>query len=270
MNLAVNARDAMPDGGVFELSTTSVASKRVSWIRSRERSRRVTMLCSSVTDSGVGMAEDHLQRIFEPYFTTKELGKGTGLGLSMVYGIVSQFQGHIRVDSEVEQGNAFLHLPPGLPRRRVRRRHSLSAAEQRVAARHRVDLGGGGRGQRPPRGLRDPAGAGISGDRGLDGTDALDVYDEMDEAPDLLLTDVVMPQMKGTDLAVLLTRKQPDLRVLFMSGYNEESVFSDWKTELDRPALLAKPFSPSSLLAEIRKLLDAELAPGAFAAKGTG
>lgn len=259
MNLAVNARDAMPEGGTFELITEVRHLDEALEDPIQGQIPPGEYVTLTVADNGVGMPEDQLHRIFEPYFTTKELGKGTGLGLSMVYGIVSQFKGHIRVESEVGKGTAFsIFLPAQI------------GEESAVGIRspYRVDESAGG--SEAILVVEDEASVrhvaceilqaqGYRVYSASDGPEALEVYDGLDQSPDLLLTDVVMPQMKGTDLAAHLQRKQPDLQVVFMSGYNEESVFSGWRgDEEDRPVLIAKPFSPSSLLAEIRRQLDHE------------
>ncbi|MDA8019725.1 MAG: ATP-binding protein [Thermoanaerobaculia bacterium] len=257
MNLAVNARDAMPEGGVLELITECVqlAEELEDPIQGEIPAGEYVVL--NVSDTGVGMAADQLHRIFEPYFTTKELGKGTGLGLSMVYGIVSQFQGHIRVASEVANGTRFsIYLPaqigeesavglraPLLRDAAVRGTETILVVEDEDSVRHvACEI-------LQAQGYRVTSAA--------DGAAALDACDELGGPPDLLLTDVVMPQMKGTDLAFHLKRKYPELRVLFMSGYNDEAVFSGWRGDKeDRPVLIAKPFSPAVLLSEIRRQLD--------------
>ncbi|MEL7059858.1 MAG: ATP-binding protein [Acidobacteriota bacterium] len=274
MNLVVNARDAMPDGGRLRIRTYD---RLVTQVEDDPRqgplpAGRYAVL--AVEDEGVGIEPDVLSRIFEPYFTTKARGKGTGLGLSMVYGIVSQSRGSLRVASTPGEGTRFLVYLPAAdgpaspvrlaePSREVPRpgTESILLVEDDEAVRRvacEILRGGGYRVLAAESGAealeiveaeRDAAPASAS-DNGVGKT--------VDHRPiDLLLTDVVMPAMKGPELAERLKRSDPGIRVLFMSGYHEEMLVRGALAAEAQTALIQKPFSPQHLLQRVRDLLDA-------------
>jgi PAS domain S-box-containing protein len=248
MNLAVNARDAMPFGGRLTIATArAVMDTPAARARGLDPGEYAALM---VSDTGSGMTDDVRQRIFEPFFTTKEVGKGTGLGLSTVYGIVKQSSGHIEVSSEPGKGTTFrVHFPRGVA-------NVAEAAPARPSPTHGVetvlfvedepmvlDLGS--------RVLRS------HGYRVLvasNATDALQVAREHDGKVDLLLTDVVMPGMPGPELAARLETVTPDLRVLYVSGYADDSV-ARLGTE-EGISFLAKPFTGQTLAAQVRQVLD--------------
>jgi signal transduction histidine kinase len=246
VNLAVNARDAMPDGGRLTIGTSNadvVASDDL------PRGRYVVL---QVTDSGVGMTPEILARVFEPFFTTKERGKGTGLGLATVYGIVQQSDGHVRVDSAPGAGTTFrvylprVEAPVEAPREaapvtapeagsetvlvaedeplvRVLVRKTLTQAGYRV-----LEAGGG--------------------------EEALQLAARHDGTIHLLVTDVVMPGMSGRELMRRLAEVRPSVKVLYMSGYSDEAV--ERHGVLDPgTAFMQKPFTPSVLARRVREVL---------------
>ncbi len=253
MNLAVNARDAMPSGGRLALETGTVqvdiATARQHGL---ERPGRFARLL--VTDTGVGMDETTRARLFEPFFTTKGPGKGTGLGLSTVYGIVKQSGGFVSVVSEAGRGAAFaVHLP------------LLEAVPDRV-----VREGG----EPPARGtetiflVEDEAAVRVAARRILDrfgyhvieapgAEEALALAVKHREPVHLLLTDIVMPRMNGRELAKVFTRLHPEARVVFMSGYTDDEVLRRDVSEAGT-WYLQKPFSPDALGRKIREALDAQ------------
>ena len=249
MNLAVNARDAMPTGGKLTIETTNVDYDPERQQRS-DGSNEFVML--AVTDTGTGMDEATKARIFEPFFTTKQPGKGTGLGLATVYAIVTQAGGFIWVYSEIGHGTSFkIYLPQ-------------VDAVATIAAVARVDL---------PRGtetvllvedaaaVRAVAGQVLQrqGYRVLeasDGEDALHLAARYQGTIDLVLTDVVMPRAGGRELAERLLTVRPDTRVLYMSGYTDDSVVRHGILE-GGVAYLQKPFSPEGLARKVREVLDA-------------
>ena len=249
MNLAVNARDAMPTGGKLTIETTNVDYDPERQQRS-DGSRKFVML--AVTDTGTGMDEATKAKIFEPFFTTKQPGKGTGLGLATVYGIVTQAGGCIWVYSELGHGTSFkIYLPQ-------------VDAVATTAAVARVDL---------PRGtetvllVEDAAGVRAVATQVLqrqgyrvleasDGEDALHLAARHQGAIDLVLTDVVMPRVGGRELAERLLAVRPDTRVLYMSGYTDDSVVRHGILE-GGVAYLQKPFSPEGLARRVREVLDA-------------
>jgi signal transduction histidine kinase len=252
MNLAVNARDAMPAGGTLTLETQNVLLDRA------YASRHVDVtpgpyVMLSVTDTGSGMSKDVLTKIFEPFFTTKPVGKGTGLGLAMCHGIVTQAAGHISVTSEKGKGACFkVYLP------RMKDAPATAASKRPVAE---------------PKGgletilavedddlIRDFLGQTLRGlgykvHLAANGEEALRLCEELKEPIHLLLTDVVMPKMSGRDLAAILQARQRNLKILFASGYTEDDTIR--KGELNpNMDFIQKPYNSTSLAAQIRGILD--------------
>ncbi len=239
VNLAVNARDAMPRGGTLSIQVARHVGRLV----------RV-----SVTDTGEGMTEEVRARAFEPFFTTKPIGRGTGLGLSLVFAVVRQNGGSVNVDSELGRGTTFtLDFPE------AEARESLPAKPLGVLA----DVTGGTEkivlvedqrelsrfAQRSLRKLGYTVVAFASAEEALAARDQL-------EGAQLLLSDVVLPGLSGPDLAERLAPRHPLLRVLFASGYHEESL-RERSGKLSTSRVLAKPFSIEQLAAAIRETLDA-------------
>jgi PAS domain S-box-containing protein len=254
INLAVNARDAMPTGGQLVM-TTAVESVEEEYARTHVPITIGTYIVLGVTDTGHGMSRETQARVFEPFFTTKEAGKGTGLGLSMVYGTMKQIGGFIFVDSEQGRGTTFrLFFPP-------------------AAA---VDTGTAASAQAPPRAERphgletlliaedEPAvrnlvASALRNDGyklllAASAEDALAIADTHRGAIDLLLTDAIMPGKSGVELAAVLAARYPRMRVIIMSGYTEETLsIGDGGA---RVAMLQKPFTPKDLRRRIRDALD--------------
>ena len=252
MNLAVNARDAMPDGGMLIIETANIdLDSDYAIVNPHVTPGRYVQL--SVSDSGIGMDEETQQRIFEPFFTTKEVGKGTGLGLASVYGIVQQSGGHIWVYSEPGHGTTFkLYFPavnqpanaeefPTLTLRSLQGKETILVAEDAGAVRELTKTVLEGHGYHV-----------LVADNGQN---ALEIAQRYAGRIDLLLTDVVMPGLNGGQLAELLTAKYSGLHVLFMSGYTNDAVL---QRGILAPGnvLLQKPFSPVSLARAVRDVLD--------------
>jgi len=254
MNLAVNARDAMPKGGRLRLTTAS-ASVDAEYTRLHADSRAGQFVCLTVSDTGCGMDRKTLDRIFEPFFSTKEVGKGTGLGLATVYGIVKQHQGWIEVSSEVDVGTSFKIYFPAV-------KYASDAGNETSTTHNRV------RGGNETILLveDEPVVREFVGEvlqhyeyrviEAASGNEALRVWDENDGKVDLLLTDMVMPEgMTGHDLALQLRRRKPDLKLIFTSGYSAEVMGIDFgQTDA---AFLSKPYLPSALAQLVRQCLDA-------------
>ncbi|HEV8677173.1 MAG TPA: ATP-binding protein [Methylomirabilota bacterium] len=250
LNLAVNARDAMPNGGRLTLETANVELDE-----SAARDRGLTPgphVMLAVTDTGIGMDAETRARIFEPFFTTKEAGKGTGLGLSTVYGIVRQSGGSITVDSQPARGATFrVYLPrvaeagpvgdlaTGSRRRRGSETVLLVEDEEEVRELAREIL----------------ESEGYSVVLAADGPEALGVVQRHRGRIHLLLTDVVMPEMSGSELARHLQQRDPDLKVLYTSGYTDDTLVRHGVSEA-RAALLHKPFTAESLGWKVREVLD--------------
>jgi len=259
INLAVNARDAMADGGKLAIRTANVSE-----LQSRELGVSHVppgeYVMIEVRDSGCGMSEEVKQKIFEPFFSTKEIGRGTGLGLSTVYGIVKQTGGYIFADSEEGDGTTMrVYLP--------RYEESAAELEQEPA-----------KVERKPEKPKDLTGRGTVllvededavrsfaaralGQRGYQvleastGTEALEVFAGHDGDVDLVVSDVVMPEMDGPTLMKELRRDHPEIKIIFMSGYAEDA-FRRNLDENEHFMFLQKPFDLKQLAAAVKAALD--------------
>ncbi|WP_321474709.1 PAS domain S-box protein [uncultured Paludibaculum sp.] len=250
MNLVVNARDAMPRGGLLRISTA-----RAEWtpedVRLRQCGRPGPYVVLQVTDSGVGMDDETRRRAFEPFFTTKKTGEGTGLGLPMVQGIVAQSNGFVEVQSEPGKGATFSVFLPivEMPRTNVSDEVTvrvpggseliLVVEDQKEVRTYVVNV------------LRSCGYRVLESGNGME---ALRLLDTGTEKPDLLLADVVMPVLGGPELARQVHERQPQMKVLFMSGYTDHDAVREGA---GGPAvhLIQKPFSPSQLALRIRETL---------------
>jgi len=252
VNLAVNARDAMPQGGTLTIETANIEVDD-SYINQHRPMSAGSFILLSVTDTGVGMDRETQVHIFEPFFTTKERGKGTGLGLATVYGVVKQSGGFIWVQSEPGHGTTFEVLLP-----RVEEPVATVAQDRRS--------GGAWRGSRTVLLVEDEESLrklilGMLRDNGYAVLEAANAMEAMEIARqargkiDLLLTDVVMPGMNGSELADQLVSLYPGIKTLYMSGYTEFAVPLSDILQQERP-LLQKPFTQQSLLRKIREVLE--------------
>jgi two-component system, cell cycle sensor histidine kinase and response regulator CckA len=252
MNLVVNARDAMPDGGRLTLATENlVLDEAFAESHVGVTPGRHVML--SVTDTGIGMDEATIAQAFEPFFTTKEVGRGTGLGLSTVFGIVQQSGGTVWVESTVGEGTTFrVYLPRvDAPPERDRSRHPparMHGSETILLVEDEDQV------RRSVRSILSRNGYNVIESR--DAGEALIVADTLDGPIHLLLTDVVMPRTSGPELAQRLAATRPAMRVLFMSGYTDDKLFRLGVRE-DAVAYLQKPLTTESLTKKVREVLDA-------------
>ncbi|MBT3604864.1 MAG: PAS domain S-box protein [Candidatus Latescibacteria bacterium] len=251
MNLAVNARDAMPLGGHLEIRTANV-DVDVAFAQQHEGLSAGKYVSISVKDTGKGIDDDVLLHIFEPFFTTKEQGEGTGLGLSMVYGIVTQSGGTVTVDSVLACGTCFhIYLP-------MHEKVENDQAEESV-----TPLVGGTESilivedEEIVRSLTQHLleGWGYQVFVAEDGKSACALFEARQGQIDLLLTDVIMPAMSGQVLATHLREQQPDLKVVYMSGYTHDFIGQHGILE-DEVTLLRKPFTREDLSGKIRAVLD--------------
>lgn len=251
MNLVVNARDAMPSGGTLGIVSRSVELEGNSGLPECLSPGDYALL--EVSDTGEGIAPEVLPYVFEPFFTTKELGRGTGLGLSTVYGIIKQSHGHIEVSSEPGRSVFRIFLPL------VHDELSEPAATEAS--------GGEEKGTETILIVEDDAGVRALARETLlehgyrvlvaaDGAEALETVAGREDEIDLLVTDVVMPGMNGRKLAEAISATRPELRILYMSGYNQELTAENGELR-QNAQLLTKPFTPARLTSKVREVLDA-------------
>jgi two-component system cell cycle sensor histidine kinase/response regulator CckA len=258
INLAVNARDAMQEGGSLTIRTSNVANA-YAMRRGHEVMPPGEYTLIEVTDTGTGIPKENLVRIFEPFFSTKEVGSGTGLGLSTVYGIVKQTGGFVFVDSTLGHGAAFsIYLP--------RHQQEDAVASTRVepgesaAAR---DLTGAGtvllvEDEDPVRlfSARALRNKGYKVIEAKSGEAALEVIHRATEQIDLLVSDVVMPRMDGPSLIREVRETHPDMKVIFISGYTEDSFRKRLNTDAEIH-FLPKPFSLKQLAGKVKEVMSA-------------
>ncbi len=261
INLAVNARDAMPTGGRLTLETANVV------LDAAYADRRLGVepgeyVLLAVSDTGVGMDKDVQEHLFEPFFTTKERGKGTGLGLATVFGIVKQNRGHIAVYSEVGQGTTFkIYLPKvkAETEAKVKAKAKAKAKDPTSTSTSTSTILVVEDEAEVRKLMRD-----ILLDQGYrvltarDGLEALQVAEAHEGPIHLLLTDVIMPYMSGRELADRLRPRQPEMRVLYISGYTDDAIVHHGVLDEDT-AFLAKPFEVEALARKVREVLDSNL-----------
>jgi two-component system, cell cycle sensor histidine kinase and response regulator CckA len=270
INLCVNARDAMPQGGTITIRTRNIAMQDVAAFNFRGLPEEDFVLVE-VEDNGTGIAPEIMDKIFEPFFTTKDVGKGTGLGLAMVYGIVKQSGGYIFPESEVGKGTRFkLFLPRHVPDPASLTAVNLnddtiahSVPLTQVMSEEEVDLTGksavvllvedeeavrrGGKRMLETRGYTvHEAGSGV---------EALDIMEELNGAVDIVVSDVVMPEMDGPSLLRELRKSYPDMKFIFVSGYAEDAFARNLPQDA-KFGFLPKPFSLKQLAAAVREMLD--------------
>jgi two-component system cell cycle sensor histidine kinase/response regulator CckA len=260
INLVVNARDAMPGGGTLTIRTanhTQAGPMR----RGAETMPAGSYVLIEVSDTGMGIPRENLERIFEPFFSTKEIGSGTGLGLSTVYGIVKQTGGFIFVDSSKGRGAVFqIYLP-----RYQQTEAALAAARSEAAEPAALkDLTGIGtvmlvEDEDPVRifGARALRNKGYTVLEARSGEAALELMDTTTDKIDLLITDVVMPKMDGPGLVREVRETHPDMKVIFISGYTEDS----FRQRLDSDSnihFLPKPFSLKQLATKVKEVISGE------------
>jgi len=249
LNLALNARDAMPDGGTITIEIEDVELDP-DYARTHFEVHAGPYVQLAVSDTGIGMDRETLTHVFEPFYTTKKSGQGTGLGLATVYGIVKQSRGALSVYSEPGRGSTFkVYFPQaeGLPTRRPKTAdqpesegglETILVAEDEEAVRELV------RTVLVRLGYRVLVAA--------DGLEAVEVATR--EQLDLLLTDVIMPGLSGPETATRVRELQPNVRILFMSGYTAGAIDRHSLLEQDA-ALLQKPFTPGLLASTVRMAL---------------
>ncbi len=272
INLCVNARDAMPKGGALTIRTLNMTGADVAALNVPDVPPEDHVVVE-VSDTGTGISPEIMDKIFEPFFTTKEVGKGTGLGLAMVYGIVKQSGGHIQAESEVGVGTTFRiflprFIPEVQPEPAVAKGEGAAASQAAApsapaAEKEPVDLTGksavvllvedeeavrrGGKRMLETRGYTvHEAGSGV---------EALDIMDELDGKVDIVVSDVVMPEMDGPTLLTELRKNYPDLKFIFVSGYAEDAFARNLPADA-KFGFLPKPFSLKQLAEAVYEMLD--------------
>ncbi len=280
VNLAVNARDAMPDGGTLTVRTRNITEKECSELSHRELIA-ADYVAIEVEDTGTGIEPDVLKKVFEPFFTTKDVGKGTGLGLSMAYGIVKQTGGFIYAESELGQGTIFRVL---LPRHELAQNEEAisrtadgASSDDRLAIVQSAEAAAASV-KSEVEAMRDLSGSAtvllvededavrMGGVRALQsrgytvheassGVEAMEVFEELEGKIDIVVSDVVMPEMDGPTLLKELRKVQPDIRFIFVSGYAEEAFSKNLPADA-KFGFLPKPFSLKQLATIVKEMLD--------------
>jgi CheY-like chemotaxis protein len=254
MNLCINARDAMPDGGKLVIETDRVHIDD-DYVWRHEGSRLGDFVVLKISDTGIGIPKNIQERIFEPFFTTKGKNKGTGLGLATVYGIIKQSGGNIWVYSEPGRGTSFkIYLPV----------FSVKA-EPKPELKHKVEL-------RPERFkilvvedemmvrelvVESLENFGYIVLSAANGEEAIRLYKNHKDEIELILTDVVMPGLSGKQLIEAISKISEDFRVLYMSGYTDDIIGSQGELSPDAP-FIEKPFSPTQLIEKIQSLMKSD------------
>jgi len=252
MNLCVNARDAMPSGGVITIKAEKQTKDQV-----REKitaANQDSYICITVTDTGTGMNEETRRRIFDPFYTTKEQGKGTGLGLAVVYGVVQSHHGFIDVESEVGHGTTFrLYFPIPLTNEQLTDlplaiesystggTETILVVEDEEALIEMVLL------------LLESKGYHVFTAR--DGKEAVEIFRQHKQEIDIVLTDMGLPGMTGVDEFKMLKEIAPDVKVVFASGFFDPVIKSDLYIG-GAKGFIQKPYSPDEILRKIREVLD--------------
>jgi len=256
INLVVNARDAMPEGGRVVIETSDVELDEA-FVSQHVGLQPGAYVMLSVSDTGSGMDAETLAHIFEPFFTTKQPGKGTGLGLSTIYGIVKQNGGHIAVESALGRGSIFrIFLPrvqgpaeeaTGTPGRTLEQtgRATVLIVEDEAALRRLLCLSLERRGYKVLT--------------AVDGAEAIEIFGQRPGEIDLVVSDLVMPRVDGFELRRRIAAVSPAMRFVFMSGYSEEIV-EQRQEALQGCAFLEKPFLPDDLANKVREVLRGEVA----------
>jgi two-component system cell cycle sensor histidine kinase/response regulator CckA len=265
VNLAVNARDAMPEGGRLVIKTSNVPAAEVERLHYKGMPA-ADYVSIAISDTGTGIPPDIVDKIFEPFFSTKEVGKGTGLGLSTVYGIVKQTGGFIYVDSVPDQGTTFrIFLPRHVQEKDVVAEVPVTNGAPPLAPEKpkAPDLTGQGTillvededGLRSlnARGLRSRGYTVIEAANGLE---AIEMLEEEQGAVDLVVSDVVMPEMDGPTMLAQMREKNPNLKIIFVSGYAEDA-FEKSLPEGQQFNFLPKPFTLSQLVAAVKETMTA-------------
>jgi CheY-like chemotaxis protein len=252
MNLAVNARDAMPRGGKLTIETDNAFLNSDYTLQHADVLPGAYVMLA-ISDNGSGMNDETKAHLFEPFFTTKEVGQGTGLGLATVYGIVKQSGGSIEVYSEEGLGTTFKIYLPRIAEQIITEKKKEISAELSKGTETILLVEDEDIVRHLSREIMEESGYTVI--EAQNGLHALEICEQGDYQFDLLITDVVMPQMGGRELAERLKSEQPGIKVIFISGYTDDAVVRHGIKEADSN-FIQKPFSPDELAEKIREVLD--------------
>ncbi|MFC1855628.1 PAS domain S-box protein [Thermodesulfobacteriota bacterium] len=253
MNLAVNARHAMPDGGTLTISTENIILDE-DFIKFHNGANSGKFVLLTVSDTGTGMSKEVQEKMFEPFFTTKGKGKGTGLGLSTVFGIVKQHEGYITVDSELGEGTTVKIYLPAIEKevtaKEVEARVEIKGGEETIlvaddeyALRSLVSIS-----------LKHYGYTTLVAESG---EEALKICDSTDQKISLLITDVIMTGITGWELYEKVLERNPDIKVIFISGYIENQIILK-KILKNKMPFIKKPFKPVTIITKVREVLDSD------------
>lgn len=255
INLAVNARDAMKSGGILDIRTSHILLKKTLKIKPDDIPPG-EYVCIEVIDNGSGISKENIELIFDPFFSTKEVGAGTGLGLSTVYGIIRQSKGYVRVESEIDKGSQFIIYLPYIAQDQKKTQVSPVEKEKKI-----YDLTGGEtillvEDEDPVRLFSSRAlkNKGYEVIEACNGEMALSILQENKDRIDLLISDVVMPNIDGPTLYQHVSKIRPDLKFIFISGYAEDR-FQDQFETMDEINFLPKPFTLKQLAEKVKDVL---------------
>jgi len=255
LNLAINARDAMPEGGMLTIETCNAHLDDAYSARQREV-KPGQYICICVTDTGVGMTEDTISKAFEPFFTTKPIGQGTGLGLSMIYGFARQSEGYAKIYSEVGKGTTFkLYLPRHYGEGEEEESHVVELGDEHRAERGEVVLVVEDENAVRSLVVDVLEELGYRAIEAVDGPSGLKIL-ESRRRIDLLVTDIGLPGLNGRQLADAAREHRPDLKVLFMTGYAENATIANGFLDPGM-SMITKPFAIDALATRIRSIIEA-------------
>lgn len=262
MNLTTNARDAMPGGGLLTIKTSNLPASQLFHFNHPAPLEQDYVLIE-ISDTGTGIPAEILEKIFDPFFTTKELGKGTGLGLSMVYGIISQTGGYVFCSSEIGVGTKFsILLPRYVPA--LGADEEIKPKEVKPVEHKSIDLSGSAtvllvEDEDAVRkgGVKALQSRGYTVFEAASGVEALEVIEECNGEIDIVVSDVVMPEMDGPSLLRVLQKKYPYIKFIFVSGYAEDAFAKNLPEDADF-RFLPKPFSLKQLATAVKEVLQGE------------